>query len=143
MITTSKRPEARRIKSADLKSDQYQRTGFRDRAVYRQFALPTRSGTRHNGGYTEAELHQRAVERRDINRMVDKMTRDRVDAGKAADKARKQETRRKRLALYLEGCRRPQPAKFMHSSARNRAEFAMQLAALPLNPPRGTALCPH
>lgn len=128
---TQTRAERRREKHAAEKAAQYARTKFKDRAVYVPFSLPERTGSRHNGGYTATELHQRAVERRDQKRMVEKMVREQIDASKTARAIRRQEAKSARRSGYLAGCAKPQPVHHLHSAARRRlaADSSLPLAA--------------
>lgn len=125
------RAERRREKHAARKAEQYAKTGFKDRATYAPFTLPERTGSKPNGGYTAAELHQRAVERRDHKRMFEKFAREQIDASKEATKARRLDRKKARYAAYLSGCAKPQPVHHMHSAARRRlaADSSLPLAA--------------
>src|SRR5690554_86846 len=126
---TQTRAERRRGKHAAQKGEQYAKSGFRDRATYAPFTPHERTGSRHNGGYTESELHQRAVERRDAKRMIEKMVREQIEASKEATKARRAERKAARQAAI--DWHKPQPVHHMHSAARRRlaADSSLPLAA--------------
>lgn len=129
-MNTTTRAERRREKHAASKAGQYAKSKFKDRAVYVPFSLPERTGSRHNGGYTAAELHQRAVVRRDHKRMVDKSVLKQIEASKEADKDRRRDAKLARREVYLAGCAKPQPVRHMHSAARHRhASLAPALTA--------------
>ncbi len=124
---TQTRAERRREKHAAKKAEQYAKTKFKDRAVYRcAVDLTPRRGydmfgnPKKGGPFSATELHQRAVERRDRKRMVEKMVREQIDASKEATKARKAGAKASRRAAYLAGCAKPQPVEHMHSAARVR-----------------------
>lgn len=124
------RAERRRDLKARTKATDYAESGFKDRAVYMPFVPSQRNGSRHNGGYTDEELHQRAVGRRDQRRMVEKLITEQAKASKEAARDRKAAAKAKRRALYLTACQKPQPVEYMHSAARRRlAAPVMALAA--------------
>lgn len=115
------RAENRRAKKAAQKAADYKESGFRDRATYRCAVTDEpRSGSRHNGGYTDEELHQRAVARNDQRRMIEKLVAEQTKATKDANRERKAAAKALRRSAYLAACAKPQPVKYMHSAARRR-----------------------
>ena len=115
------RAENRRAQKSAQKAADYKESGFRDRATYQCAVQPVeRAGSRHNGGYTAEELHQRAVGRRDAKQFIEKAIAEQAEASKQARTSRKAEAKAKARSAYLAACAKPQPIKYMHSAARRR-----------------------
>lgn len=130
---TQSRAEFRRSIKAAKKAVQYKRTGFVDRSTY-QCAVPgpecDSNGNPLARPFSTAQLHQRAVERRDRKRMIEKLVAQQAEASKQADKERRAEKKAATRAAYLAGCAKPQPVEYMHSAARRRlSQPAVAMAA--------------
>lgn len=121
------RAERRRDLKARQKTTGYAESGFKDPAVYKPFTPTQRTDRRGfdangnplpSGPFTVGELHQRAVERRDRRRMIEKLVAEQAKATSEARAERKVAQRAAARKAYLAACGKPLPIKYLHSAAR-------------------------
>ncbi len=110
------RADRRRALAAAIRKFDYAKSGFIDRAIYAPFVPAER-----HPPFTVAEIMGRAVQRRDMRRMIENIQTERLEAVKIGDRERRQKIRAARREVYLAGCAKPQPWKYAHSSGHREA----------------------